>query len=195
MSTDRHFRSHGRRAAFLSGRGRALTVLGLGLALAACGPRGADDDLNAEEAPGETAPMTSESGAYAMTADTIYTTDLEGSDPAAGEVEGEVAIVAGAAGSALALSIDGSGLAPGAHAWHIHQGACGTDGPVRIPLSETSDMEAITGPIDVDDMGSFRATVDVPALDRSFVGEGEHSLHIHMEPGVDHGPTVACATI
>ena len=95
----------------------------------------------------------------------------------------------------LELVVRGRGLAPGEHGWHVHTGPCGTSGPVSIALSETAEEDGITGPIDVNDNGEFEQTVEVPELNRTMVGTQAHSLHIHRNPGANHGPTVACATL
>jgi hypothetical protein len=129
--------------------------------------------------------------------DTVFTATLQPADSAAAPaVSGEVAVVAGGdVEEPLELVVKGTGLPPGDHAWHVHTGPCGTSGPVRIPLSETAEAEGITGPIDVDDQGAFEESVEVPELNRTMIGTQAHSLHIHQNPGANHGPTVACATI
>jgi len=127
--------------------------------------------------------------------DTLYTTDVQAGDSAMAPVSGKVDVIATGAGEPLELTIAGSGLTPGEHAWHIHAGSCAMSGEVQIPLSATADMAAITGPLMVDDAGTFKTTITIPQLTRDELGKGEHSLHIHVRSGVDHGPTVACATI
>jgi Cu/Zn superoxide dismutase len=128
----------------------------------------------------------------------LYTAVLRSADStAAPAVNGEVSVVADEddLDEPLELVVRGRGLSPGEHGWHVHSGPCGTSGPVRIALSETADAGGITGPIDVNDEGEFKETVEVPELNRTMVGTQEHSLHIHRNPGANHGPTVACATI
>jgi Cu/Zn superoxide dismutase len=167
----------------------------LALVLAACQP--------ADETPeGATYEAPPGSGAAAAAADdhepdTLFTATLQPADStAAPAVSGEVSIVASDdADEPLEIVVHGTGLAPGEHGWHVHSGPCGTDGPVRIPLSETADADGITGPVDVDDDGEFEESVEVPELNRTMVGTREHSLHIHRNAGANHGPTVACATI
>jgi Cu/Zn superoxide dismutase len=130
--------------------------------------------------------------------DTLLTTTLASADASTTPaVNGEVAVVASSddMDEPLELVVRGRGLAPGEHSWHVHTGPCGTDGPVRIPLSETAEEEGITGPLEVNDQGEFDETVEVPELNRTMVGTQGHSLHIHRNPGANHGPTVACATI
>ncbi|MGE0158110.1 MAG: CHRD domain-containing protein [Gemmatimonadales bacterium] len=145
--------------------------------------------------------MPAASGAAAVQAsdgpDTIFTAALQPADStAAPAVSGEVAVVASDdIDEPLEIVVMGTGLPPGTHAWHVHTGPCGTDGPVRIPLSETPEAEGITGPIEADDQGEFEEAVEVPELNRTMVGTREHSLHIHRNGGANHGPTVACATI
>lgn len=164
---------------------------------AACQPRDETPEGATNEAP-------SERGASAATdnePDTLYTAVLASADTSstspAPAVNGEVSVVANEddADEPLELVVRGRGLPPGEHGWHVHNGPCGTSGPVSIALSETADENGITGPIDVNDQGEFDETVEVPELNRTMVGTQAHSLHIHRNPGANHGPTVACATI
>ncbi len=140
-------------------------------------------------------PEASSAPAAMSMMDTLFTTNVQAGDSAMAPVTGKVDVVATGAGEPLQLSITGSGLTPGEHAWHIHAGSCAMSGDVQIPLSATADMAAVTGPLMVDDSGRFSTTVTIPQLTRDELGTGEHSLHIHVRSGVDHGPTVACATI
>ena len=161
--------------------------------VAGCQPAAETPERDSDEAP-----TTSETSAAEDNGpDTLFTTVLASADTSvAPAVNGEVAVVASDdMDEPLELVVRGRGLAPGEHAWHVHTGPCGTDGPVRIPLSETAQDEGITGPLDVNDQGEFDETVEVPALNRTMVGTQGHSLHIHRNPGANHGPTVACATI
>jgi Cu/Zn superoxide dismutase len=157
----------------------------------------------ADEAPeGATYQAPPESGASAAARDdnepdTLLTAALQpaGSTPAP-TLNGDVSVVASDdADEPLEIVVHGTGLPPGEHGWHVHAGPCGTDGPVRIALSETAQAEGITGPIDVNDEGEFEESVEVPELNRTMVGMQEHSVHIHQNAGANHGPAVACATI
>lgn len=70
--------------------------------------------------------------------------------------------------------------------------------PARGPrvLDQTPFEAAGTASSDVD--GTLRIvdrTVSVPGLDRSWIGNRSHSLHIHERPGTDHGPTLVCANL
>lgn len=171
----------------------ASTWLVLVLAVA-CQPR----DETPEGAMDEARPESGASAATDNEPDTLFTAALQSADSTAPTVvNGEVAVVANEddADEPLELVVRGRGLQPGEHGWHVHSGPCGTSGPVRIALSETADADGITGPIDVNDQGEFEETVEVPELNRTMVGTREHSLHIHRNPGANHGPTVACATI
>jgi len=160
---------------------------------AACQPRDETPEGAMDEAPlgsGASAAADDEP-------DTLFTAVLESADTAtAPAVNGEVSVVASEdADEPLELVVRGRGLPPGEHGWHVHAGPCGTSGPVNIALSETAEEDGITGPIDVNDNGEFEESVEVPELNRTMVGTQAHSLHIHRNPGANHGPTVACATI
>jgi hypothetical protein len=186
-----HERSRGR-----AQRAHATAWLALAFA-AACQP---SDDLegaeyrdtpptSAAEAPNPSATRAAEGN------DTLYTAVLEAPDSAASAVQGQVFIVANDEDEPLELVVRGQGLAPGDHAWHVHSGPCGASGAVRIALSETEREDGIANAIDVNDDGEFEESADVPEFTRAMVGSQVHSLHIHQNPGVDHGPTVACATL
>jgi hypothetical protein len=114
----------------------------------------------------------------------------------AGTVRILVAEPAGAEGSAPQLAVDLTGLEPGEHAWHIHEGSCEADTPpVEIALSPTAEMEGITGPLVVQLDGTASAEVPVPQLEYLMTGSGRYSLHVHEHAGTDHGATVACANL
>ena len=171
----------------------------LALVLAgACQPMDETSEGATYEAPSESGTSAAVEAENENAPDTLFTAALqpEDSTAAAPAVSGEVMVVAtDDVEEPLELIVRGTGLAPGEHGWHVHSGPCGTSGPVRIPLSETAEAEGITGPIDVDDEGEFEEAVEVPELNRTMVGTQQHSLHIHRNPGANHGPTVACATI
>jgi Cu/Zn superoxide dismutase len=180
-----------------SRQGRAgVVITSAWLALnfaAACQPAEDTPEGAAYEAP----PASGVGAAGANEPDTLLTTVLESADStAAPGLSGEVAVVAGDdVDEPLELVVRGSGLPPGEHAWHVHTGPCGTDGPVRIPISETATAEGTSGPLEVNAQGEFDEAVEIPELNRTMVGTQGHSLHIHRNPGANHGPTVACATI
>jgi Cu/Zn superoxide dismutase len=144
---------------------------------------------SAAEAPNPSATRAAEGN------DTLYTAVLEAADSTASVVEGQVFLVANDEDEPLELVVRGRGLAPGEHAWHVHSGPCRASGAVRIALSETARDDGIANAIDVNDDGEFEESADVPEFTRAMVGSLLHSLHIHQNPGVDHGPTVACATL
>lgn len=169
----------------------SMTAAALMIALSACA-RSDAGNLN-EEA--DDPPPTSAEEAAAERTDTLYIAALEAPDGGDPGVGGMVVLLTEGDAAPVTLTIEALGLPPGNHAWHIHQGACGSSGPVQIPLSSTADMEGITGPLEVSDEGDADAEVELDALPRSAVGAGQHSLHIHVEEGIDHGPTIACATI
>lgn len=93
------------------------------------------------------------------------------------------------------LKVELSGLEPGEHAWHIHDGPCGEPASVLIPLTSTADMEGVGEPLVADESGHAIADLPVPPLSDLALGEGKYSLHVHESGGVDHGATVACATL
>jgi hypothetical protein len=86
----------------------------------------------------------------------------------------------------------------GEHAWHIHQGSCGVrDTPVVVPFTEDRGKPAIAAPLVAGSDGNVAAEADVPAnlLSLDQLRAADYSLHVHQKPGIDHGPTIACATL
>lgn len=128
-------------------------------------------------------------------ADTLLVSTINGIGAAAEEIEGEIAVLTDGPSEPLRLALTATGLEPGDHAWHIHSGPCGSSAGVAIPLSQTAEMEAVVGPLAVDQTGQAEVTVEVPPLKREMLGTRERSLHIHEKSGIEHGPSVACATI
>lgn len=168
----------------------AWTACTLVLLATACAP----DDGERDQRPDDTANVSAAPSPYGSDEpDTIFSAQLSGTQGQQG-VEGRLSLV-GEGDDPIELHVRGSGLPPGEHAWHIHEGACGSSGPVRIALSETADMGGITGALEVDRDGAFEESVEVPELTPDLAGRGGHSLHVHQRGGTDHGPTIACATI
>ena len=91
-----------------------------------------------------------------------------------------------------------TGVPEGEHAWHIHQGACGTkDAPVVVPFTATKDKPGIGSPLVAAAGGSTTAEVTVPSsvLTTQQLQSGDYSLHVHQKSGTDHGPSIACANL
>lgn len=105
------------------------------------------------------------------------------------------AVDAPSPGFRLEVVLDG--LTPGGHAWHIHSGACGEDAPVVVPFTRTAERQGIAHPLDADHGETARALVTVPRSQLSLdqLRHGRYSVHVHQRPGIDHGPTVACADL
>ncbi len=96
------------------------------------------------------------------------------------------------------LAVSFTGVPAGEHAWHIHQSACGVkDTPVVVPFTEDKDKPAIAGPIVADASGNAMSEVAVPStlLTVNQLRDADYSLHLHQKGGIDHGPTIACATM
>ena len=104
---------------------------------------------------------------------------------------------AAGSGGGFRLAVVLDGLSPGGHAWHIHAGPCGQQAPVVVPFTPTPDHKGIAHTLNADAAGTARALVTVPPdqLTLEQVRQGEYSVHVHLNPGTDHGPTVACANM
>lgn len=160
-------------------------------ALAGCGPADTEDDVDTETMEARDAQPVASAGSAS---DTVVTANLAGEGEGYAAIQGEVAVIGDSDGP-LSIVLDARGLPPGEHAWHIHAGPCAASTDVVIALSATADQEAIVGPLTVDQTGAVNRTAEVAPLTRSMVGGQRHSLHIHAMSGVDHGPSIACATI
>ncbi|MBI4409752.1 MAG: CHRD domain-containing protein [Gemmatimonadetes bacterium] len=98
---------------------------------------------------------------------------------------------------ALELAVEITGLSEGEHAWHIHSGVCGTEGPVVVALSGTKDMAGITGFLAAGADETARATAVLPptALTLAQIQSGQYSLYVHERGGLDFGGTATCANL
>lgn len=146
-----------------------------------------------------TAPAAPADGSATVT-DQAAGTDGPAQTPAGGDAaprsgDSNPASMAGDDGFTVTVRLNG--LAEGEHAWHIHSAPCGTDGPVVVPFTETENEPALDGPLTARAGGVAADTAFVPASVMSLdsVQATPHSLHVHAQGGVDHGPTVACADL
>ncbi|MGH7542112.1 MAG: hypothetical protein ACRELC_14050 [Gemmatimonadota bacterium] len=173
----------------------AGTAVALTLALVGCEPvdqnQAADptaeadyESPTAERTPASDQPMV------------VHEASFEAGEASQGPVDGTVRVTDPGAGGDLELEVRITGVQPGEHAWHIHEGACTQAGAVHLALSATQGQEGIVDPLNADEQGVIDESVAVPELDRSLFGTGgQYSLHVHEQGGVDHGATVACATL
>jgi hypothetical protein len=89
------------------------------------------------------------------------------------------------------------GLSAGEHAWHIHSGPCGQKAPVVVPFTPTKEKPGLDEPIRAEAVGAAEESARIPAdqLTRQQLQTGQYSVHVHVQSGPDHGPTVACADL
>lgn len=187
------------------GLGAALVAM---LALGACAEPGDDADMAEDtaqaSAPAPTTPrpvvsVAFQPGAGPAAAQVSGNADVfRGRMPAASAAPGDTgaADTGQPARDGFTLSVHLSGLTAGDHAWHIHSGPCGADGPVVVPFTVTPQGPGIDDPITVAAAGGMAMdTAFVPAdrLTLDALQGSPHSLHVHARGGLDHGPTVACA--
>jgi Cu/Zn superoxide dismutase len=150
---------------------------------AACAP--AEDADDAADAPPAAEP------APAATPEPAITADVKGEG-----VTGAAKVTPSADGFELALTLSGAPAGP--HAWHIHQGACGTSGaPIVVALSEKPNMPAVASELEVAADGTANATAQVPGsmVTVDQLKNGDYSLHVHKTGGAQHGPSIACADL
>lgn len=112
-------------------------------------------------------------------------------------VSGMVDLRPATMGEGMTLEAQLQGLPPGEHAWHIHAAPCGEQGPVVVAFTETETMQGIGQPLSVGDDGSAQQSVDIPqsAMQTLNFENQQYSIHVHENPGVDHGATIACADL
>jgi Cu/Zn superoxide dismutase len=152
--------------------------------LPACGPRDTEETPPAEE----TAPPP------AMAPAPVTLSFIP--DPAHAAVTGTLRVTAATDGSTEIVA-DLTGLTPGEHAWHIHSAPCGTDGPIAVAISATTDMEGIGSALNADATGHATGTATVAAarLTQDQLRSGQYAVHVHEGTGTSMGPSVACVTI
>lgn len=99
--------------------------------------------------------------------------------------------------SDMQIQVELSGLTTGAHAWHIHSGACGQQAPVLVAFTPTAQMQGLDEPITANANGEAKEDARIPSdrLTRQQLEAGAYSVHVHQRAGLDHGPTVACANL
>jgi hypothetical protein len=96
----------------------------------------------------------------------------------------------------LELRVMLMGLTGDDHAWHIHQGACGSVGPVVVALSEMDGRDNIGDDLDPDDSGHVEETVNLDGEHLAALTPNQsYSVNVHQRGGRDHGPAIACATL
>jgi Cu/Zn superoxide dismutase len=154
--------------------------------VAACAP--AEDADDAADAPPAAEPAPA---APAAAPEAAITADVKGEG-----VTGNAKVTPSADGFELALTLSGAPAGP--HAWHIHQGACGTSGaPIVVALSEKPNMPAVASELQVAADGTANATAQVPGsmVTVDQLKSGDYSLHVHKTGGAQHGPSIACADL
>jgi hypothetical protein len=72
----------------------------------------------------------------------------------------------------------------GDHPWHVHQGQCGTNGPVVGPGTAYRSLE-------VDDDGKATATADLPL---PLPTSGQYSINVHASAN-NMGTIIACGNL
>lgn len=120
--------------------------------------------------------------------------------PAAGAapIKGWLRVVApGPNPDRVRLEAHVTGLSPGAHAWHVHDGPCGGTGSVVVALTPTATSPGLADPLVADDDGVADQVADVPAreLPLSRIRARSYSVQVHSGFGDDFGPAVACAEL
>lgn len=90
-----------------------------------------------------------------------------------------------------------SGVEPGPHAWHIHNGLCAAIGRIIVALTPTDSIQGIDRPIVADAAGKADHTAFVPTemLSRQRMEKRAYSVRVHVRNGPDPGPSVACARL
>jgi hypothetical protein len=150
-------------------RNRGWLLLALPLALTACG--GDDDAENAAEttdtATTTVAPVAADSSASMMGS---MPTTLSLQPIGSSNVRGQATLTP--SGAQTQVNVQLTGLTPGAHPGHIHEGTCAAPGKVVQPLPEITAGQ--------DGSGTAEGTV---AVDAMTVMDGQHIIAYHGEGG------------
>ena len=90
-----------------------------------------------------------------------------------------------------------SGLNPGPHAWHIHNGLCAEVGRIIVAMTSTDTIQGIDKPIVADAGGNADHTAFVPTdmLSRQRMELRAYSVRVHVGDGPDYGLSMACARL
>lgn len=155
-------------------RTRSWLLLALPCVLAACASE-AEDATVAEGGDTVSATMMDTAGAAAMPM--AVALQAVGGSTASGQA------TLTPAGGQTQLSVQLSGVSPGEHAGHIHQGTCEALGAVVQPLPSITAAEDGTGAADT--------TV---AFDAHALADGQHVLNYHGT-AEDPGAPVACGVL
>lgn len=90
-----------------------------------------------------------------------------------------------------------SGLAPGPHAWHIHNGPCAEIGRIIVAFTPTDSIQGIGESIVADASGRVEHSTFVPTdmLSRQRMEKRAYSVRVHERDGPDPGQSIACARL
>lgn len=98
--------------------------------------------------------------------------------------------------SDLELHVRLAGLSENDHAWHIHEGACGSVGQIVIPISDAAGRDGVGSDLDPDDDGTVERTVDIDRQHMGMLSPNQaYSVNVHAGDGENPGPAIACATL
>lgn len=98
--------------------------------------------------------------------------------------------------SDLELHVRLAGLSENNHAWHIHEGACGSVGQIVIPISGAAGRDGVGDDLDPDDEGTIERTVDIDRQHMGMLSPNQaYSVNVHTGDGENPGAPIACATL
>lgn len=128
--------------------------------------------------------------------DVVVTSNLQSAGQATG-VGGTVRVIDLPGTSDMQIQVEGTGLPPGEHAWHIHAGTCAQPGAIVIPFTPVGQREGLDEAIEVDanGRGSEDGTIPSSMLTQEQLAANPHVVNIHANPGASPGPAVACAPL
>ena len=172
----------------------ALPVIGL--MIVACESR---TEKAEEAAPAQTPATTPAPAPTPEAAPTPLLTSAFSGEGTGSKIQGQVQVLPSTdPATSFKVSVDLTGVPEGAHDWHIHQGACPTNGPIVVPFTADKDKPGISQPIQAPADGIVKAEADVPTsmLTADQLKSGEYSIHVHAKSDAKaHGPTIACANL
>lgn len=158
-----------------------VTATGVSVMLAGCSALGVE-------------PPEAPEGAVSAVGNSFMRSPLRAEGGGSG-VSGEVELIDLPATDDMQVQVDVSGIAPGAHAWHIHTGTCAQMGGIFLPFTTAGSNAGIDDPIEVGADGRGEEDANIPAarLTRQQLEAGDYALNIHAN--ATGGPGVACANL
>jgi hypothetical protein len=178
-------------------RTRTAFVLALAATVAAaCDTR--DDDTTFDTMPGEDIAPTQPAPAQPVDMIVSMAQFEPTAEAGAMQVQGTAELRRRSASfdSDLELHVRLAGLSENDHAWHIHEGACGSVGQIVMPISNAPGRDGIGSDLDPGSDGTVEETVNIDRQHMAMLSPNQsYSVNVHRGDSDNPGPAIACATL